>query len=393
MIKLDTLAEALAGLQPVRVRPERCLPARSPKATCSRCQEVCPENAVTLTPAPVLTECSACGLCAAVCPSDAITLDDPSDQALLRQIADVARRFDTVVITCEPTGFQGAHVIPVNCLGRITPEFLVAAAACGAERLELVADDTRCSACPCRKGADLLNAAMSHAQQLVLGTSYSVNITKTPGEPRPRRIAAAAPAPVQQDRRSFLLSALGLLRETTPARLVGLGPQGAAQPNLQPIPEQDWHKKPGVRSVRREMLRWGVHHRLPDADLRWPTPKVTLSGTCHLCGVCMALCPNKAIAVVRTESNQQIDHLPAACTGCGLCSAVCASHALTLTGSSRLADLLEPRPHTLGSGTDMLCTVCGDRFQAAASPAVPTHEVRCLPCQLRTNAKGALAHA
>lgn len=395
VIKLDTLADALIGLKPVRVRPDRCLPALSPKAACSRCQAVCPENAVTLSPAPVLNDCSACGLCAAVCPSDAITLDDPSDQALLRRIADVARRFDAVAITCEPTGLQGAHLVPVHCLGRITPEFLVAAAACGAERLELVMDRSRCGACPHQEGGELLAAAVSQAQPVLtrLGFSCSVNVTQTPGEPHPRRAALAAPAPVQQDRRSFLLAALGLLRETTPARLVGMGPQAAAQPNLQPLPEQEWHKQPGVRSVRREMLRWAAQSRQPGADLSWPTPGVTLTGACHLCGVCMALCPNRAIAVVRTESNERLDHLPASCTGCGLCAAVCPSRAVTLTGSSPLVDLLEPQPRTLGSGTDNLCPVCGERFQAAVAPAVPTHTLCCLPCHLRTNPKGALAHA
>ena len=395
MIKLDTLADALIGLQPVRVRPERCLPALSPKAACSRCQAVCPEDAVTLTPAPVLNDCSACGLCAAVCPGDAITLDDLSDQELLRRITDVARRCDAVAIACEPGGQRAAHVITVNCLGRITPEFLVAAATCGAERLELVIDGSRCSACPRRTGGELLAAAVSQAQPVLtqLGFSCTVNITKTPGESHPRRAVLAVPAPLQQDRRSFLLAALGLLRETTPARLAGMGPQRAAGPSLQPIPEQEWQNKPGVRSVRREMLRWAVQNRQPGPDLRWPTPRVALTGTCHLCGVCMALCPNRAIAVVRTEGIERLDHLPGSCTGCGLCAAVCPSHAVTLAGASPLVDLLHASPRTLASATDNLCPICGERFQAALAPEVPPHEVPCLPCQLRTNAKGDLAHA
>ena len=57
---------------PIQVEPTRCLVVRSPRATCQRCQEVCPAQAIHLDGQSVRLDegaCLGCGLCLTACPT------------------------------------------------------------------------------------------------------------------------------------------------------------------------------------------------------------------------------------------------------------------------------------------------------------------------------------
>jgi len=389
-VKLDVLAEALAGLKPVRVRASRCLPGLTPKAHCDACLTVCPERAIALTPAPVLADCSACGLCAAACPTDAFVLDGPSDQHLLSQVSAAAGRFAVVAIACGRAKAAGGHVVRVTCLGRLSPEFLVAAAACGPQRIDLVRPAGACRTCTLATGGALAESAVERVSPALALAEVRFTSQVAPAEARvgPGR----GPVPLHQDRRSFLLAAFGLLRETAPARMAGLGPTVPEAPTALPVPAARWAADPTVRSPRRAMLQWALQTAAADPMLPWPAGRVRLKDVCQLCGVCGALCPDKAIAVVAGEDGDRLEHAPGRCLSCGLCAAVCPSGALELGDSGSLGDLADVRTRPLGEQASLGCTECGDAFPASV-PAPGAAGPRCLPCLLRRSAKGSALHA
>lgn len=388
VVKLDVLAEVLAGLKPVRVRAYRCLTKLTPKAQCDACRTVCPEGAITLTLAPVLADCSACGLCAAACPSDVFTLDGPSDQELLQQVAAAARRVETVAIACGRVPATGPHVVRVVCLGRLTPEFLLAAVACGPGSIDLVRPRGGCGSCDFSAGAEMVETAVARVLPLVGRLGFAAQVAPAASRTGAVRLAAT---PLHQDRRSFLLGAFGLLRETAPVRMAGLGPTGPEEPTALPVPAARWTADPVARSPRRAMLQWALQTAAVDSALPWATGRVRLKGPCHHCGVCGALCPDKAIAVVAGSGGEQLEHAPGRCLSCGLCVAVCPSGALEIGDPGPLSDLAHATAKPLGDAATLRCAECGADFPAT----VPVTSVvpHCLPCLLKRSAKESAFHA
>lgn len=376
MVKLDVLADRLAGLRSVQVQRRRCLAALSPHSRCTACASICPEGAIRLTPAPVVAECGGCGLCAAVCPGDALTLDDPSDHQLLRLMAAAARRSAVVSVGCE----IGAQV-RVACPGRVPTELLLAAVAAGAERVELVCPEERCGACRYGAGGKLAVHAVQTAAAILaaLGRAETVALVERPSQARPREsepdtgTQRGVHQPVHQDRRDFLLAAFGLLRQSLPTAM-----QGA-----RPTPPDD--HDPAARSPRRDLLLWACETLDPaQTEAPWPGQRPALSETpCAGCGVCVRLCPGQALALDPTGSTAltALAHLPRRCMHCGLCATVCPAGALSMAPGGALADLLSETPTPLGHPTTLTCSRCGGTFSATVS-ATPTAPA-CLPCHIR----------
>ncbi|MDF2631064.1 MAG: hypothetical protein K0R39_4895 [Symbiobacteriaceae bacterium] len=370
MVKLDVLADALAGLRPVQVQPRRCLSALSPHAHCTACAAVCPEGAIRLSPAPVIAECSGCGLCAAVCPGDGLTLDDPSDHQLLRQVSQAAQRSATVSVGCAP----GASV-RVECPGRVPAELLLAAVAAGAQRVELVCPEQLCRACRYGAGRGLaLHAAETAGAVLTaLGRPETVAVVERPaqgGAPAGGGGPGGRPGhqPIHQDRREFLLAAFGLLRQSLPAPMQGARPA--------PPEGQD----PAARSPRRDLLLWACETLDPGGaghgPAPWPGGRPVLQAPCTHCGVCVRLCPGQALSL-----GTVLSHLPRRCMHCGLCAQVCPAGALQMAPGGALADLLPDRPAPLGQAALLTCSRCGEVYPATA--ATPPTTSTCLPCHMR----------
>lgn len=51
---------------------------------------------------------------------------------------------------------------------------------------------------------------------------------------------------------------------------------------------------------------------------------------CRGCGLCVALCPYKALDIEETDDGRKVKLITAACKGCGVCAATCYRHAITI---------------------------------------------------------------
>jgi|GEM_PF-2422889 len=371
MVAIDRWADSMAAWRPVRIDPSRCLPQISQKAACDACQTICPVCAIR-PGEPTLTTCDTCGLCAAICPADAILLDDPSDQQLLQQASRLSARYDRVLFTCEQSSDEFS--LRPGCLGRLSPELLLAIAACGFREVDLIASDATCSACPKATGLSLAKHALLEAQSVLDRLGHPCQIRLLPSAPPPTVHRSKGTPPVEQplyeDRRAFLLSAFGLLRELLPL----------ARPSTQTEPATP------ATSRRRALLHWALSRfsgeRLATADTPWGHCGVELTGHCHHCGICQSLCPNGAITLGQVGQEQLLLD-PGRCHTCGLCTRVCPTEALRLGPARSLAAVAAGGDQPLGRPVDLNCARCGSPFHATVPDQKAPSESLCLPCLIR----------
>ena len=59
-----------AWAQDIATLPDLCKRVRFRRSNCQRCGEICPDDAISLEPGPVVSDrCSDCGLCQNACPT------------------------------------------------------------------------------------------------------------------------------------------------------------------------------------------------------------------------------------------------------------------------------------------------------------------------------------
>ncbi|MFZ5817774.1 MAG: 4Fe-4S binding protein [Bacillota bacterium] len=361
---IDQWADRLAALRTVRIDRRRCLPLLSPRCDCTACREICPEGAIDPGRAQV-KECSTCGLCAAVCPADAIRLDDPSDQEILHRAAELARRSAQLTLVCREGGADG---LKVGCLGRLSPELLLAAVACGFTAVSLVRDPGRCRACPCGHGMALAEEACRAAQGVLDRLHHPARLRLAESAEPPAgagRPSSPAERPLHGERRRFLLAAFDLLREALP-----LAPRPAVAEPAEARPNR-----------RRDLLLWAAE-RLGEAGLEgapWGRGSPALQATCHHCGVCQRLCPNGALQ----SEGGALTLTPGRCHSCGLCLRVCPTGALVMGAPRPLGEILSGAALPLGTPASGHCARCGEEASLTLPAAAPEAEPLCLPCSLR----------
>ena len=73
------LSDLIAMAAPVDVHPERCIRAFSPRATCSKCVQLCPNGSIRIDGGVVSVDtCDGCGRCIQACPHDVFEMDFPT---------------------------------------------------------------------------------------------------------------------------------------------------------------------------------------------------------------------------------------------------------------------------------------------------------------------------
>ena len=107
------LSDLIAMAAPVDVHPERCIRAFSPRATCSKCVQLCPNGSIRIDGGVVSVDtCDGCGRCIQACPHDVFEMDFP---AALKMPQD-----GPLIICCRRHDFSDMPVLAANCLQQFT---------------------------------------------------------------------------------------------------------------------------------------------------------------------------------------------------------------------------------------------------------------------------------
>lgn len=106
--------------------PEMCVLCRDEDASCRRCFEVCPVDAIRIEDGgiEILKDCRKCGLCSMVCPTDALYTPRYAADVLYRKICGIAATGNMAYVTCTRAlgHVPDEAVVVLPCVGALSPE-------------------------------------------------------------------------------------------------------------------------------------------------------------------------------------------------------------------------------------------------------------------------------
>jgi ferredoxin len=353
-----------------------CAHARNHITGCSRCLDNCPTGAIAPDGDKVKYDpyvCAGCGVCASVCPTGAARYALPAGDALLLRLRallqtylasggehpmllvhDTAHGEAMIDLMARHSRGLPAHVLPfaVNQVTQIGCDFLLAAAAYGAERTQLLVPPKK------REETEALAFQASIAECVLDGLGY--------GTGRVELIDDGDPDAVCE-------------------RLYGLEIRpGMTAGSFQPI-----GRKRDVITLALHHLHQHAPNKVEEIALPAGSPFGTVvvdTGGCTLCMSCVGACPTGAL---KDNPNQpQLSFAEDACVQCGLCKNTCPEKVISLR--SRVSFRDEARSHrVLNEDLPFCCERCGKPFGAPA-------QVKRILAKLKNHSmfaeKGALDH-
>jgi ferredoxin len=330
-----------------------CAHARNHIVGCTRCLDNCPTGAITSAGDRVDYDpyiCAGCGVCASVCPTGAARYALPAGDALLIRLRTLLRAYlkaggahpmllvhDTehgeAMIDMLARHGRGlpAHVLPfaVNQATQVGVDFMLAAAAYGAERVALLV--------PPKKSEESAGLAFQAAiaECVFDGLGY--------GNGRITLIDEADPDAVGE-------------------RLYAMAPC----PGLSPGSFQPVGRKREVMTLALDHLHRHAPNKAEEIALPAGAPFGTVmvdTAGCTLCMSCVGACPTGAL---KDNPNQpQLSFAEDACVQCGLCKNTCPEKVISLT--QRLSFREEAHRHrVLNEDQPFCCARCGKPFGAPA---------------------------
>lgn len=342
MPSIDDLVSVAEAFQksPVYIDRDRCVAVRNRNASCRRCVDACPCDAIEVMNNEITLDvraCSACGACTAVCPTGALVPLRPSDDDLFDACVQAAgASVGRAVIACarissrreaDPTRYA-----EVPCLARVDESVLMRLAAEGVREIVLV--DGACATCRYRAIDEGVNITCGAFQQLVGAQGAEIPISRTSAFPHDMLIEDATGL-FGTTRRDFFSETARSARD-----LVSTAAKAALESELADAKELSI----GAR------LRAGENGALPTFEIRRHTDIVNAMDAlgqsvveevvarvfatveidvekCNGCGMCAVFCPTAAIK--RDERKkpytnpEYLEFWASECIQCNLCQDVC----------------------------------------------------------------------
>jgi ferredoxin len=329
---------------PVSVDRERCLNDNYKRAACRRCADACPEGCFDEKLVVDAGRCNDCGLCLAVCPVDAMKGENFPRSPLDKVFADPAA---PVAFACRRRADS-----PWPCLGFLDGRLLLALVLSGeAGGRRVAVDDAVCA--PLAPGSGRQTGGNAHRGQ---PPSAAGRQTNDRAGRSGRRMDGARKADLPA---AFFASLMGAAIDTV--REVAAAGAGA-----EPLPR---HK-------------WFADHADAAAFIgETPSPffaALTIGGACLACGLCIRICPRRALTAEDHGSALDFYHHPARCTGCGLCAVHCPQQALAVAAPGR------PETYHVARRELPRCQSCGEIYQPVGSQPV------CIECLLKGKSRSIL---
>ena len=319
---------------PAHISAALCLRGGKTYVPCSKCADVCPVEAITLTgrSANIAESCLACGICSATCPTGAI------DVAGFGDPPDVGARLH-VECARVPTQRLESESWVVPCIAGLRISDVVAAAEKqgDVDASVIFVDRGLCASCPVSRGTNII--ARAHAALSFLIERTGSEAVRLDRAERPIQPAEAQPAGWRppSSRRAFLRSLVA--------------------------PPRKERRPSGTFEDRATIARLATTaERTVDASFY---PSIAISQACRDHGVCTASCPTGALRRENSGESDEIRRIvfdPAQCLACGRCADVCPEHALTFAAAG--AAQMQYEPAVLRETRLSVCQKCEEAYVA-----------------------------
>lgn len=315
------------------IHVDRCVRTRHQKASCQKCAEVCPQNAISFQPTPQidLSRCIDCGLCQLSCPTEAITWKkfsvDKKNRLLQKSLEETQIHQKPLKLMCERTPkayWEKGTVLP--CLGHLQSHDLAYLIENAPTDVELIISD--CTHCPHQVFAKNLETivqtisqqisrSIPSEQKLIFISTFPTPALQSHSVQQSTPSGSDPPEDVM-DRRAFFkkmgLQTRQVLKEVameeTRSLFQDVGLNGS---------DQDAKTHTALTKIAPPSLQ---PKRVSPHDFEW-----TVKDTCLHCHVCMLVCPVDAI----DHQENKLQFYMSRCLDCGLCQDVCFRGALTRT--------------------------------------------------------------
>lgn len=351
----------------LHIEPAHCVKVRNRNATCSRCADACPTNAISISNNAIAVdaaECVSCGACCTVCPSDAIQFTDPSDDELADEVIKAAEKTGgTIAVMCARVASHhradDEKVVTVPCLARIDESFLLTAACSDASSVVLI--DGKCSTCKYHATDETTSTAMDEVNMLLELWGSDRRIQRTSAVPEELAVSDEELNRRRgKGRRGFFTSAGSTAKEAAKTAATVTVEKELGIDRKKDLPSiRDMLKYDDDGNMPRERV---IHHEQileelyelgdPVRDEVFPT---TLWGdvyladpaACDNCGLCATFCTTGALNKIVPEGSKKTDHLEfrlADCIQCHLCADSCFRHALAVRDEVPSSRVLELEP-------------------------------------------------
>ena len=366
-------------VQTIQALPSLCKEARFRQSECRKCEEVCPEKAITVAMGPQINgDCSQCGLCLNVCPTETFYSDLDLDQLLAEQMMSLRARKGEFAVTpcvsfhCQEAQAPNAESLGIRCLGNLTENTLLRSTLLGFE--EVVLSRGKCADCRLSQGGKMFDELLATMQPLAKALGSDGFALQVLYEPR-----KLDDGDLKLSRRALFT---GLVKKVVShaAHADYLRDRNATELFDRSAEMKDQKRPSPKRETLRTMLREGNRAAIADETGAWSVPwkKMTVDhDNCIACGICVAVCPTGALVkfqepgqVVRT-----INH--ALCSNCLLCQEACPQHVISFTENSSLADVVENHIVEVARINITPCVICGEPITPAEGGQI------CMTCNKR----------
>ena len=334
-------------------------------SSCSRCVDVCPARAVTVSaegPSVDTLSCADCGACVSACPTGALAALRPTDRRLVEQIAAAAEPGERMMLACVRVTADVPGAVKVGCLARLDPSLLLTAFSHGAGAITLCTG--ACETCSVKEAATHLSSVAADTRRILelFDLPGQIDIEERQGRSQTDAVRDREPTTREARSRPGGLGStvitrrgfFGILRHGgTYAAATAAGVlTGQEEAVVDEGPRRELLVLASTRKERLlDALRLLVAEAAPPpaADVLFAAPQLD-GQRCDRCGLCGRLCPTGALTLAQGEEGEPlyITCRPELCVACGLCEEVCRRQALVLAPVPAACVLARaPEPVTL----------------------------------------------
>ncbi len=330
ILKLTENATLLGELE---IIGERCLNQSVQNLGCSKCTDVCPENAIQLNRKPEIDrlKCSSCGLCVGSCETSVFVFSKLFNNVFFKALSgtnteetEIQSESHNAVLMCGGIPQDSSPSLLANvpiCLAVLDEvHFIKLAEKFG----HLTLDCSGCSDCRFEKGLNLIRKRVSESGAWLgsLGISGRVSITTDSGflvEGENKIIPLIREA--SRSRRDLFRRA----RNRGVLEVANRFADAEANPEVRETPTPERR-----RALKSLYLAHGENLLSPVLPENLPLHIVSTKETCQLCSECTVRCPGKALLKMENRVEAKLFFEPLNCLGCTDCEQFCPHDSLEI---------------------------------------------------------------
>lgn len=347
------------------------------KSTCSRCVNICPQDAISLNPGPTIKDgCTDCGLCQAVCPTEVFQNELSSDRNLLSKAEAIYKNHmvqysgdrKLLFFHCHRAEKQDRNSLFLYCLGRITTNIILGAALLGFDKIVLTKGN--CSQCHYHRGEKLINNAITTSQIFL----ESKRITRFAIEIEEKEKSKKAVL----SRRDFFSMFSNKIKNST-ASIVHRT-ETTIREKLNNTIGSNGKKRPSPQiKLLKMILRQNNFEKKMAINYKPELPfgKIKVDEKeCSACGACISLCPTGAITKNMANELLSLYINASLCNNCTLCKEACPKNAIDFEANIDIADILGEKNEVIARIKLVSCTICGEKIARGKNTRCPTCQKR-----------------